>query len=139
MSFSIKIRATSGCFHREHSPSAYEEIDHALAEASSNRSVAFVEHENGPELLVYLAVTAGGLNLATSIVNLVTAIIKARSDGVKKGDGPTEPLELIVGRSHDGTQVNEESILRISPSDKLERKALQSKMLETVRRIHATE
>lgn len=27
---SIKVRVVSGCFHREHSPKAYELIDHAL-------------------------------------------------------------------------------------------------------------
>ena len=139
VSFSIKVRVTSGCFHREHSPFAYRAIDRAVADAASDPSVVLVEHENGPELLVYLAVTAAGLNLTTALVNLVTAIIKARSEGVKKGDRPADPLELIVRRSHDGVNAKEEIILRIAPTDKVDRKLLQSKLLETVRRIHADE
>lgn len=54
---SIKVCVVSGCFHREHSPRAYELIDRGLAKRS-NASFAFEEHESGPEILVYLAVTA---------------------------------------------------------------------------------
>ncbi len=57
--------------------------------------------------------TTAGLTLAKSIVDLVTAIIKARSDGVKKGDAPSAPLELIVrGYSKDDVYF-EETTLRI--------------------------
>ena len=83
---SVKVRITSGCFHREHSPRAYELIDAALSKMSrSSPSDGFSveEHESGPEILVYLAVTAAGLGLAKSIVELITAIIKARSEGIK--------------------------------------------------------
>jgi hypothetical protein len=139
VSFSIKVRVTSGCFHREHSQEAYQAIDRALAAAASGRSVAFVEHENGPELLVYAAVAAAGLNFAKSVVDLVTAILKARSAGIKKGDRPSDPLELIVRRSHDGVKANEEIILRIAATERVDRNLLQTKLLEAVRRIHADE
>ena len=33
---SIKIRVSSGCFHREHSPYAYELIDKSLGELSGS-------------------------------------------------------------------------------------------------------
>src|SRR5437588_11355378 len=95
---SIKIRVASGCFHREDSPHAYEIIDSKLAKLPRNLTLDFEEHESGPELLVYLAVAAAGITLAKSIIELVTAIIKARSDGVKKGDRPDAPIELIVRR-----------------------------------------
>jgi hypothetical protein len=50
---SIEVRITSGCFHREHSPRAYELIDQSLRKLSpSDSSFAFEEHESGPELLV---------------------------------------------------------------------------------------
>jgi hypothetical protein len=72
------------------------------------------EHESGPEILVYLAVTTAGLSLAKSIVELVTAIIKARSEGIKRGDRPADPLEVIVrGHSRDGEHT-EERIMRIA-------------------------
>lgn len=114
---SIKVRVTSGCFHREHSPHAYRLIDDYLAGADlSDIRCRFEEHESGPEILLYLAVTTAGLTFAKSVVELITAIIKARSEGIKKGDRPSDPLELIVrGHSKDG-EYFEETVLRI-PSD----------------------
>jgi len=114
---SIKVRVASGCFHREHSPQAYRLIDEYMASADlSDVHCRFEEHESGPELLVYLAVTTAGLTFVTSVVELITAIIKARSDGIRKGDRPSDPLELIVrGHSKDG-EYFEEMILRI-PQD----------------------
>jgi hypothetical protein len=113
---SIKVRVTSGCFHREHSPQAYRLIDGYLASADlSDFHGRFEEHESGPEILVYLAVTTAGLTFAKSVVELITAIIKARSEGIRKGDRPSDPLELIVrGHSKDG-EYFEETILRIPP------------------------
>lgn len=123
---SIKVRVASGCFHREHSPEAYQIIDDYLAGANtSDAHYQIEEHESGPEILVYLAVTAAGLTFAKSIFELITAIIKARSDGIKKGDGPSAPLELIVrGHSKDG-EYFEEKILRIPPDH-----AVTAKLIE---------
>lgn len=114
---SIKIRIESGCFHREHSPEAFNVIDNYFANADlSDLHYQIEEHESGPEILVYLAVAAAGLGFAKSLVDLITAIIKARSEGIKRGDGPSEPLVLIVrGHSREG-EYFEEMILRI-PSD----------------------
>jgi len=59
---SIKVRVVSGCFHRERSPRAYKLIDRSLAKLSDpDGSFAFEEHESGPEILFYLAVTTAGL------------------------------------------------------------------------------
>src|SRR5438128_1689872 len=93
---SIKIRVTGGCFHREHSPNAYTLIDKQLRDAASIDNLAFEEHESGPELLVFLALGTAGISLAANVINLIVAIIKARSEGVKKGDKPSEPVEIIV-------------------------------------------
>src|SRR4051812_37056753 len=94
MPASLKVRVVSGCFHRAHSPQAYRFIDAHLAKADfSDARFRFEEHESGPEILVYLAVTAAGLGVVKSVVELITAIIKARSDGIKKGDKPSDPLE----------------------------------------------
>ena len=90
---SIKVRVSSGCFHREHSPRAYDIIDRRLRSIPDDeRTFVFEEHESGPEVLVYLAATTAGLVLAKSIVELITAIIKARSDGIRQGDHPEPPL-----------------------------------------------
>ena len=80
-----------GCFHREHSPCAYELIDSYLSRSTAESEIE--EHESGPELLVYLAVATAGLTLAKSIIDLVTSIIKARSEGVKS-DRLKRPLRI---------------------------------------------
>lgn len=114
---SIKVRIGSGCFHREHSPEAYRLIDNYIAQADlSELHYEIEEHETGPEVLVYLAVTAAGLGFAKSLVELITAIIKSRSEGIKRGDRRSDPVEIIVrGHSKEG-EYFEEKILRI-PSD----------------------
>ena len=91
LAVSIKVRVASGCFHREHSPQAYRMIDEYLQlHAPEDARWSFQEHESGPELLVYLAVTTAGLSLAASIINLVTAIIKARAPTAsRRGTIPT--------------------------------------------------
>lgn len=55
VSISLKVRVTSGCFHREHSPLAYETIGAYLASMPDAESaeIQFIEHESGPELLIY--------------------------------------------------------------------------------------
>lgn len=125
-SVSIKVRVASGCFHREHSPEAYRLIDDYLADADlSDACYRIEEHESGPEILVYLAVATAGLSLAKSVVELITTIIKARSQGIKRGDGPAEPLEVIVrGHTKDG-EYTEEKILRIPAGTTITTKQLE--------------
>ena len=123
---SIKIRVTGGCFHREHSPEAYRVIDdHVSRSDFSDIHYRIEEHESGPEILVYLAVTTAGLTFAKSVVDLITAIIKARSEGIKRGDKPSEPLEIIVrGHTKDG-EYTEERIMRIPPETSITAKQLE--------------
>jgi hypothetical protein len=133
---SIKVRVASGCFHREHSPRAYELIDRSLTKLSGpDGSFAFEEHESGPEILLYLAVTTAGLSLAKSIVDLITAIIKARSEGIKKGDHPSEPLELIVRRVHDAQEFREETVLRIGHKDAVDKAKVEQQLKDSLRKL----
>ena len=129
---SIKIRINSGCFHREHSKEAYAMIDDYVRQADlSDIHYQIVEHETGPEILVYLAVTAAGLGVvaaglgfAKSVVELITAIIKARSEGIKRGDVPDDPLELIVRGYSKDREYFEEKVLRISPKSRVTTKQI---------------
>jgi hypothetical protein len=112
---SVKVRVESGCFHREHSPEAYKIIDAQLRRPPECAEV--IEHESGPELLLYLAVTASALSLAKSVVELITEIFKARAAGIKKGDHPRDPLVLIVRRVDEKDKYREDVILRIGHTD----------------------
>jgi hypothetical protein len=114
VSASLKVRVTSGCFHREHSPHAYTLIDAHLASIPRGDWVFdFVEHESGPEILVSLALATAGVGLVKSVVDLIIAIIQARRTGIDQGDSPSEPVELIARRfDHAGT-LREEVVLHI--------------------------
>ncbi len=122
---SIKIRVSSGCFHREHSPRAYELIDKYLSNIGQDEAFEFEEHESGPELLIYVAAVTAGISLAKSIIDLIVAIIKARSEGIEKGDGPTAPLELIIRRVNKSDEFKEEILLRIDHRDKITRAMIE--------------
>jgi hypothetical protein len=132
---SIKIRVTSGCFHREHSPRAYELLDSQLATLSRDSELVFEEHESGPELLVYVAVATAGITLAKSVIDLITTIIKARAEGVKRGDKPTEPVELIVRRVDDGHEFREELILRIGHKEPVDAKVIEKQLDDALRKL----
>lgn len=130
---SIKIRVTSGCFHREHSPYAYRLIDTQLRSyPSHDKEFSFIEHESGPELLVYVALGTAGITIAKSIIDLIIAIIKARSEGAKKGDRPDNPIELIVRGFGDDGKINEEIVLKCDswdePVEEIIEKALKKKI-----------
>jgi len=139
VSVSLKVRVTSGCFHREHSPRAYELIDGHLASvpAAQRADFTIVEHESGPELLVYLALATAGVTLAKSVIDLLVAIIKARADGVKRGDRPAEPVELIIRRVCEGDKVIEETVLRIGPDDPVNGVAIGASVKAALRRSSA--
>ena len=132
---SIKVRVTLGCFHREHSPYAYRLIDEHLQHLNRDQSLEFQEHESGPELLVYLAITTAGLSLVKSIIDLVVALLKARSEGITKGDRPAEPVDLVVRRSIDGTRVREEIALRVGHSDAVRHADVERQLLEALKRL----
>lgn len=134
VSVSIKVRVSSGCFHREHSPNAYAIIDDFLRKLPDDAGVEFEEHESGPELLVWLAVTTAGLTLAKSIVDLITTIIKARSEGIKKGDKPDYPLELIVRRP-DTKNIREEIVLRIGHEQFVDASEIEKRIEEKMKNI----
>jgi hypothetical protein len=132
---SIKIRVVSGCFHREHSPRAYDLIDLQMMKLPPRPELGFEEHESGPELLVYLAVATAGITLAKSVIDLITAIIKARAEGVKKGDKPADPLELIVRRVDKGDEFHEEIMLRVGHKDSVDEKMIKKQVDQALRKL----
>lgn len=135
-SVSLKVRVTSGCFHREHSPHAYALIDKHLVSVSAGRSeFGFVEHESGPEILVYLALATAGVTLVKSVIDLIVAIIKARSEGVKNGDRPDEPVEVIVRRVGEGDKFVEEKVLRIGHNKPVNHSELEALINAAVKRL----
>ncbi len=140
VSASLKVRVTSGCFHREHSPHAYELIDRHLASVppSQRSEFALIEHESGPELLVYLALVTAGVTLAKSAIDLVIAIINARAEGVKQGDRPDYPVEVIVRRVCDGDKFVEETVLRLGHDDPINLSDIEARVNAALKKLTAT-
>jgi len=130
---SIKLRVYSGCFHRDHSPRAYELIDRYLrALPDTDTTLGFEEHESGPEILALVIV---GLGLAKEVIGFVTAIIRARSEGIKKGDRPSDPLHLIVRRIHRANSFREEEVLTIGHTDVIDEARLQQQITTAPRKL----
>jgi len=130
---SVKVRVESGCFHREHSPEAYKIIDARLKRPPDHAEV--IEHESGPELLLYLAVTAGALSLAKSMIELITEIFKARAAGIKKGDHPSDPLVLMVRRVDEKNEYHEDVILRIGHDDAVDSGKIEKELTAAIKGI----
>ena len=108
-------------------------IDEYFASITESDSVStFEEHESGPELLVYLALGTAGATLAKSVIDLVTVIIKARADGIKKGDQPSAPVELIARRVWRDGECQEERLLRFGPADRVDGGEIEKKLLAAV-------
>jgi len=111
-------------------------IDRSLRElASADTELSFEEHESGPEILAYVVLAAAGLNLAAQVINLVTAIIKARSEGIRKGDHPSDPLCLIVRRVQDAEGVREEKVLTVGNTDTLDEMKLKKELTSSLHKL----
>ena len=134
VAISIKLRVNSGCFHREHSPRAYEIIDAQLRTIGRTEiEVALQEHETGPEILAYVVL---GVGLLKEVIGLVTAIIKARSEGIKKGDHPDDTLHLIV-RHVEARGIKDVEVLAIERSDEVETAQVSEQLNTAVRKLLA--
>jgi len=138
---SIKIRIEAGCFHREHSPIAYEIIDAWVAHPELQGSdFKIEEHETGPEILLWIT---AGLGIAKGIIDLVVTIVKARAEGSKKGDRASGPLQIIVRGFQKNGEFFEEKIVQIPPdhpqAEKMIRDAFESnlKASDTKKKVKA--
>jgi hypothetical protein len=98
---------------------------------SHDGEFCFIEHESGPEVLVYITLIAAGITLAKSVIDLITAIIKARSEGAKKGDRHGYPVELVV-RGFDDDKVKEEIVFRFDSHDPVDREFVKESLEKKV-------
>ncbi len=130
---SIKVRVTSGCYHRSCSPVAYDIIDKYLDQVSPQEEFAFEEHESGPEILVFVAAATAGISLAKSVIDLIVTILNARSESIKKGDHRDSPLELIVRRSYKDGEFHEEKVLRINHTDTIKKKEIEKVLKQSLK------
>ena len=103
--------------------------------APADADFEFETHESGPEILVYLAVTAAGVSLAKSVIDLITTIIKARSETWRKRDLPFKPLDLIVRHIDERRGRSDEIILRFGQKETRDETVIEQKLMEALREI----
>ncbi|MFV1991835.1 MAG: hypothetical protein ACC652_13975 [Acidimicrobiales bacterium] len=131
---SIQLRVTSGCFHRKCSPEAYRIIDDCISSHPTDE-FAFFEHESGPEILVSLAITTAGITLAKSVLDLITTIIKARTEDIEKEVSPDYPLVLMVRSIGADDKFHENEVLRIDGHAPPPFQAIEDGLSEAINRI----
>ncbi len=107
--------------------------------ASADADFEFETHESGPEILVYLAVTAAGVSLAKSVIDLITTIIKARSETWRKRDLPFKTLELIVRHVDERRGCSDEIILRLGQKEAHDETILDQRLMEALSEIAKSE
>ncbi len=69
------------------------------------------------------------------VTDLITTIIKARAEGIKAGDGPSAPLELIVRRVDRGSEFHEQVVLRVGHTEPLDEKVIEQRINEALGRL----
>ena len=131
---SIKIRVQGGCFHREHSPYAYEIIDEYM-DLHPSKEYLFEEHESGPEILTSLTIISQVVNFAAGVINLITAIIKARTEGIIRGDTRNAPIELIVRTIDEKGNVEEEKVLQIKTGQGISEELIQKVLTTSINKM----
>lgn len=117
---SIKIRSSAQtCFCPNCCPGAFRQIGRYV---ESHRLVhgRLEHHESGPEILAWAAVAVCGLTLTKSVVELVTAIAKARFAGLQRGDQRPEPIEIVVRDLDDNGEPRQERVMRLSRGEKID-------------------
>lgn len=131
---SIKIRVQGGCFHGEHSPFAYKIINEYMDSHPSNEYL-FEEHESGPEILTSLTIIGAIVNFAAGVINLITAIIKARTEGIIRGDTRNTPIELIVRTIDEKENVKEEKVLQIKTGQEISEELIQKVLTTSINKM----
>jgi hypothetical protein len=59
--------------------------------------------------------------------------------GIKKGDGPTAPLEVIVRGHNDKDEYHQEVIIRVDPDAKVDPKIIKSAIEAAIKKLPAPE
>jgi hypothetical protein len=130
---SIKLRSNHECFDcRGCNPALTAELDRLIVDGDRD-GVRIERHETGPEWIIYATAATAGVLLVKSVVELVTAILKARSEGKTKGDKSRNEVDLIVRGLDGGGEVFEQRVLRIRTDDRVDKKVIERLLSEAVR------
>jgi hypothetical protein len=59
----------------------------------------------------------------------------ARSEGIRKGDSPSHPVELIVRRVHNAQEFREETVLRVGHEDAVVEAKVERQLRDALRKL----
>ena len=125
---SIKLRVVGGCFDCGRcNPHMRQLLDKMERDGRRHDEYEFERHENGPEWIIYIA---AGVTLAASVIELITAVINARSEGQKKGDTSKNRVELIVRGFDPNGKLFEEKVLKFDAGDTATDRAVGNALAE---------
>ncbi|MEO6164878.1 MAG: hypothetical protein ABIP88_12160 [Candidatus Binatia bacterium] len=88
--------------------------------------------------MAYLALATAVVALGKSVVDLIVAIIKARTEGMKAGDRPNDCIEVIIRRVGDGDKFVVETVLRIGHTDPINRADSETRISAALKQIATT-
>jgi len=121
---SLKIRVSSGCFHRDCSPNAYRIIDNEIQHLDLKKEgIALIEHESGPEILIMVAAI---FELTASVLTIIAFILDARKKGIENGDRPKDDLNIVVRNFNKDGKVKDETVLKINHIDKIDKMLIKT-------------
>jgi hypothetical protein len=88
-------------------------------------------HESGPEIIVYLGAVSAGVLLIKAIIELITTILKSRSEELRRRPGKL----IITKRTFIGSRRHEEKIIEIDlPPDSPHAETLATELKNTFRK-----
>ena len=133
---SIKVRVDGGCYCRNCCRHAWRIVDRQVSELSkAENRFEIEEHESGPEVIAYVALATAGVTLAKSVIDLVTTVIKARSEGAKSGDTRRESVTLVVRRLKTDDTLAEERTMTFDVHDDVTAEIVRKALLEGCEKI----
>ena len=125
-----------GSFHPPHSPEAHKMVDEYIkSHPLEDDKVEFIDHESGPELLVYLVLGTAAISLSKSILDLIVAILKSRQEGIKHGDRNQTIFEIRVRGFDKGGNIQTEKKLEFRSSDALDRDIVRESLQSVINKF----
>jgi hypothetical protein len=141
LAISIKVRVRYGCFCYGHSPHL-ERMFHRHWDREKPNRAEYVEHESGPEWLIYLTLAVGGLTIAEkslgiikSIIDLLAIAAKTHAEERRKRNEQPEPLVIVVRGFTPERVFFEKTVIEIDWGNPPADEAIKESLTEVIQQI----
>ena len=141
LAVSIKVRVPYGCFCYGHSPHL-ERMFHRHWDGEDPHHCEYVEHESGPEWLIYLTLAVGGLTIAEkslaiikNVIDLVIIAAKSHREERRKRNEQPEPLVIVVRGFTPARVFFEKPVVEIDGGNPPADEAIKDSLTEVIQQI----